>query len=51
DLYKLYGILSNYKNDEAIKEKYLLKSKKFLQKSADLGYEKAIEKLNNDASK
>ena len=47
DLYKLYNILSKHEKDEKIKEKYLLKSNKFLQKSADLGYEKALNKIKN----
>ena len=52
DLYKLYTFLYNHSREEneEIKNKYLLKANKCLKKSADLGYEKAIEELNNNTN-
>ena len=43
DIYKLYIILSKNEKDEEIKNKYLQRAEKCLKKSADLGYEKARE--------
>ena len=48
DAYRLYSMLSNYEKEEEKKEKYILKAQKYLKKSADLGYEKAAEKLNDN---
>lgn len=46
DIYKLYNILINHEKDETKKEKYLNIANKSLKKSADLGYDKAINQLN-----
>jgi len=45
DIYKLYNILIEHEKDEAKKEKYLNIANKSLKKSANLGYEKAINQL------
>ena len=44
-IYKLYNILIKHEKDETKKEKYLNIANKSLKKSANLGYEKAINKL------
>ena len=46
DAYKLYNIISQHEKDEETKKKYIKKADKFLKKSADLGYEKAIDEIN-----
>ena len=45
DIYKLYNILIKHEKDETKKEKYLNIANKSLKKSANLGYEKAINQL------
>ncbi|WP_242004590.1 hypothetical protein [Brachyspira aalborgi] len=45
DIYKLYNILIKHEKDETKKEKYLNIANKSLKKSADLGYDKAINQL------
>ena len=45
DIYKLYNILIKHERDETKKEKYLNIANKSLKKSANLGYEKAINQL------
>ena len=45
DIYKLYNILIKHEKDETKKEKYLKIARNSLKISADLGYDKAINKL------
>ena len=47
DIYKLYNKLSEVEKDDEKREKYSSKAYKALEKSANLGYEKAIEKLKD----
>ena len=45
DIYKLYNILIKQEKDETKTETYLNIANKSLKKSANLGYEKAINRL------
>ena len=50
-IYKLYNILIKHEKDETKKEKYLNIANKSLKKSANLGYEKAINQLKREGTK
>ena len=47
DVYKIYNIFIKHEKDNEKKEKYEKLSQKYLKKSADLGYDKALEILKD----